>query len=378
MGAAAAGFKHEALLEWDADSCAALRINSLRENGNLHPRQILEGDIRNHSFSTYKDQIDLVSGGPPCQPFSIGGKHKGFDDNRDMFPEAARVVSEVGPKAFVFENVRGLLRESFSEYFEYVILRLSYPNETKGDKELWKEHLSRLERIHTKGNYSGLHYKVLYRLLNAANYGVPQKRQRVFIVGFRSDIEEAWNFPLETHSEEALLVSKWITESYWDENEVPLRKRPKVADTEAKRLIRVMPTLQYRWRTVRDTIADLPDPKSEHAAIVHGHRFQPGARPYKGHTGSLLDLPAKTLKAGDHGVPGGENMLSLPDGSFRYFTVRESARLQTFPDDYIFPASWTESMRQIGNAVPVELAKIVMSSVRKALINNARPPSEKN
>jgi DNA (cytosine-5)-methyltransferase 1 len=76
-----------------------------------------------------------------------------------------------------------------------------------------------------------------------------------------------------------------------------------------------------------------------------------------------MDMPAKTLKAGDHGVPGGENMLALPDGKFRYFTVRESARLQTFPDGYVFHGSWTETMRQLGNAVPVRLARIVASSV---------------
>jgi DNA (cytosine-5)-methyltransferase 1 len=97
------------------------------------------------------------------------------------------------------------------------------------------------------------------------------------------------------------------------------------------------------------------------------HRFQPGARRYPGHTGSELDWPAKTLKAGDHGVPGGENMIAFADDSLRYFTVRESARLQTFPDWYAFPSSWTESMRQIGNAVPVTLARIIGSSIAKTL-----------
>lgn len=190
LGAAKAGFNHDALLEWDADSCNALRSNVARKDWKFGDWKILQGDIRDYTFSTFKNRVDLVSGGPPCQPFSIGGKHKGFKDTRDMFPQAARVVSEVAPKVFVFENVRGLLRESFSEYFDYVIFRLRYPEEVKGEKETWKEHLARLERIHTRGNYSGLHYKVLHRLINAANYGIPQKRQRVFIVGFRSDIEE--------------------------------------------------------------------------------------------------------------------------------------------------------------------------------------------
>jgi DNA (cytosine-5)-methyltransferase 1 len=119
---------------------------------------------------------------------------------------------------------------------------------------------------------------------------------------------------------------------------------------------------------VRDAISDLPDPENyELASLIPNHRFQSGAKSYKGHTGSLLDEPAKTLKAGDHGVPGGENMLARADGSVRYFTVRESARLQTFPDEYVFNGTWTETMRQLGNAVPVHLASVVVESVRQQL-----------
>jgi DNA (cytosine-5)-methyltransferase 1 len=124
------------------------------------------------------------------------------------------------------------------------------------------------------------------------------------------------------------------------------------------------------WRTVRDTLADLPDPERDprRAAEICNHQFQPGARTYPGHTGSPLDEPAKTLKAGVHGVPGGENMLSRPDGSVRYFSIRESARLQTFPDEYLFQGSWSETMRQLGNAVPVKLAHHVGSTVMEQLL----------
>ena len=82
----------------------------------------------------------------------------------------------------------------------------------------------------------------------------------------------------------------------------------------------------------------------------------------------MLDEPAKTLKAGDHGVPGGENTIALGDGRVRYMTVREAARMQTFPDSFFFPGSWTESMRQLGNAVPVALAEILSSSIKAKLI----------
>jgi DNA (cytosine-5)-methyltransferase 1 len=113
----------------------------------------------------------------------------------------------------------------------------------------------------------------------------------------------------------------------------------------------------------------LPDPERNpaEASGLSGHRFQPGARSYPGHTGSPLDDAAKALKAGVHGVPGGENMLARPDGSVRYFTVRESARLQTFPDSYRIEGVWSEAMRQLGNAVPVTLAERVARSVALAL-----------
>ncbi len=141
-----------------------------------------------------------------------------------MFPEAVRAVRELRPRCFLFENVKGLLRQSFATYFHYVILQLSYPLVARKKDEHWESHLSRLERIHTDG----------------------KERDR------------------------------------------------------------------------RDTVLN--------------HEFRDGARPCPGHTGSVLDEPSKALKAGDHVVPGGENMMALPDGTCRYHTVRESARVQNFPD----------------------------------------------
>ena len=123
------------------------------------------------------------------------------------------------------------------------------------------------------------------------------------------------------------------------------------------------------WQTVRDAIADLPSPRRHNS--FKNHVFVDGARAYVGHTGSRLDDPAKTLKAGAHGVPGGENMVVLPDGSVRYFTIREMARMQTFPDDYQFCGSWGQTIRQLGNAVPVRLAETIARSVAFALNRQA-------
>ncbi len=129
------------------------------------------------------------------------------------------------------------------------------------------------------------------------------------------------------------------------------------------------------WKTVRDAISDLPDPREgDHSPRIANHWLNPGARVYPGHNGSPLDDPAKVLKAGDHGVPGGENMLAYPDGEVRYFTVRECARLQTFPDEYVFMGSWTETMRQLGNAVPTLLGKVIAAAVYQRLQKFQRRP----
>ena len=208
-------------------------------------------------------------------------------------------------------------------------------------------------------------------MLNAADYGVPQRRERIFFVGFRSDIHVAWSFPKATHSRDVLLRSQWGTGEYWDRHAVSRRERPatparfaRFADDSAS-LFRES-VERAPWRTVRDAIADLGEPTRGGTRIAN-HVLQPGARSYAGHTGSPLDEPAKTLKAGDHGVPGGENMVRYPNGEVRYFSVRESCRLQAFPDDYVFEGSWTENMRQLGNAVPVTLGEVVLRSVRAAL-----------
>ena len=366
LGLHDAGFDPVAAVERDGDSCDTLRQNW---HGRLKSDvQIFGSDVRQLDFSEWQDKVELVSGGPPCQPFSIGGKHRGYRDDRDMFPAAVAVVRQVRPKAFLFENVRGLLRKSFSKYFGYILLQMHYPDLVKRAGEDWTAHLVRLEKHHTGGKEFGLRYRVVFRKINAADYGVPQHRERVLIVGFRWDIKEPWSFPDPTHSGEALEISKWITGEYWEEHNIQRYVRPPCPKNFDKgkygdpRLIAAR-----RWLTVRDALKGLPDPQLPAAAVFLNHKYQAGARKYTGHTGSLWDEPAKALKAGDHGVPGGENMLVYPRGAVRYFTVRESARIQTFPDWYGFNGSWTESMRQIGNAVPVKLAGLVGGSISNVL-----------
>jgi len=369
MGVSQAGFAPVAVVERDRYCCDTIRENQEKNLEPLVNWPLVQGDVRDFDYGEIGGDVDLVSGGPPCQPFSLGGKHRGYLDTRDMFPEAIRAVRELKPRAFLFENVKGLTRPAFANYFEYMRLQLAYPDLVKNSDETWTDHLAQLERHHTDGRGNAPAYRIVTRVLNAADYGVPQRRERVFIIGFRSDLGIEWNFPAPTHSREALLWDQWRTGKYWasmgiskPDDDSALR-----GGKSAQRL-RDQPETKP-WRTVRQALADLPDPEFEpEAASEHlNHKFQPGARSYPGHTGSPCDEPAKTLKAGDHGVPGGENMLRRSDGSLRYFSIRESARLQTFPDDYLFHGTWTESMRQLGNAVPVALAEVVAKSIRKLL-----------
>lgn len=372
MGVTLAGFESLAVIEWDHWACDTIRENQRRGYPLVADWPLWEGDVRDFDWSSIPEGIDLLAGGPPCQPFSMGGKHRAYGDKRDMFPATVEVVRALRPKSFIIENVKGLTRSSFANYYQYILLQLEFPEVIRGNNESWIDHLQRLQAEKTSGtlHISGLTYNVVPTLVNAADYGVPQKRERVFIVGFRSDLGVEWSFPHPTHSLDALLYSQWVTGEYWDRHGVKPYKRPIVPERFWARVSKLASRSVFfnekPWRTVRDGLMDIPDPQKHMRGFLN-HVFQDGAKVYPGHTGSPLDLPAKTLKAGDHGVPGGENMMVLENGDVRYFSVRESARLQTFPDGYVFHGSWTETMRQLGNAVPVALGRQVAASVARCL-----------
>lgn len=373
MGATLAGFESLAVVEWDRWACDTIRENQRKGYPLVQDWPLWEGDVREFDWSGLPEGVDLVAGGPPCQPFSMGGRHKAFGDKRDMFPATVEVVRQLRPKSFIIENVKGLTRASFHEYFQYIQLQLEFPEVSRRDGETWLEHLKRLQEEKTSGaqHFSGLTYNLFPVLVNAADYGIPQKRERVFIVGFRSDLGVEWSPPDPTHSWDALLYDQWVTGAYWERHRIPKSRRPAVPERLVNRVRKLEDSFlafdRKPWRTVRDALIDVPDPRKRGARFFHDHKFQDGARVYKGHTGSPLDLPSKTLKAGAHGVPGGENMMVRDDGSVRYFTVRESARLQTFPDGYTFHGAWGETMRQLGNAVPVALARAMACSVAEQL-----------
>lgn len=374
MGVTLAGFKSLAVVEWDRWACDTIRENQKRGYPLVSDWPLWEGDVRQFDWSSIPEGIDLLAGGPPCQPFSMGGKHRAFGDDRDMFPTTVDVVRRLKPKSFIIENVKGLTRSSFANYYQYILLQLEFPEVIRRSEESWMDHFKRLQTEKSSGilHETSLAYNVVPTLVNAADYGIPQKRERVFIVGFRSDLGVQWSFPKPTHGLDALIHDQWVTGSYWERHCVPRKHRPMIPPRflgRVRELDTLLPMfLEKPWRTVRDALIDLPAPSQEDAKGIPNHSRQEGARIYPGHTGSPLDLPAKTLKAGDHGVPGGENMMVFDNGEVRYFSARESARLQTFPDGFVFHGSWSETMRQLGNAVPVALGRQVASSVAARLV----------
>lgn len=359
LGLGAAGFRHDLMVEWDEAACRTIEHNKKNKIRPVRDWPLVKADARGMDYARFSGKIDLVAGGPPCQPFSIAGKHKGDTDHRDMWPVAVRAVREIRPRAFLFENVRGLLRPAFASYLRHIELSLSYPEIAQRDDEAWRAHLARLEKVAKGRGKSDLFYNVQIHPVDAADFGAAQNRKRVIFVGIRGDLAEEFVFPKATHSREALALDQSEKGEYWDRHRVSKKER----EICPSPVVLVSPRTKP-WRTVRDALNGLPDPTSRKNYFPN-HRFQPGARSYIGHTGSPLDQPAKALKAGDHGVPGGENMLRRPDGSVRYFTVREAARLQAFPDNFVFPddVPWSEAMRQLGNAVPVELASTVARTV---------------
>lgn len=361
LGLSRSGFHHDLMVEWNEEAVATIFHNRARRIKYVCEWPLEQGDVRKVDWRGFLGRLDLVAGGPPCQPFSIGGKHLGNEDSRDMWPEAIRAVRESRPRAFLFENVRGITRPVFAGYLHWILAHLRHPQLTRRPGESNGSHVFRLESLQVPDSY-----QVVVAQVNAANYGAPQKRHRVIIAGIRSDLGIELTPPAPTHSRERLLWDQWVSGEYWSRHGIssPSEKAISPADRPlviGLRLLQAPPTGKP-WVTVRDALFGLGEPNGK-----SNHVFQGGARIYAGHTGSLLDQPSKALKAGDHGVPGGENMMVRDDGSVRYFTTRESARLQGLPDSYQFPRSWTESMRQLGNAVPTQLAEAVGKWMAKAI-----------
>lgn len=159
LGLEQAGFRHVAAVEIDADACETLRINRPEWN-------VIQGDVHHYSAKEWHDKIDLLAGGVPCPPFSIAGKQLGADDERDLFPQALRLVAEASPAAVMLENVRGLATARFADYRQQVVDRLQE-----------------------------LGYTIHWQVVNASEHGVPQLRPRFILVGLRPEIDKHFEWP---------------------------------------------------------------------------------------------------------------------------------------------------------------------------------------
>lgn len=315
VGLEKAGLKCAVLNDFDKWACQTLRKN--RPNW-----KVLEGDIREFSFSEYRDQIDVVTGGFPCQAFSYAGKKLGLADARGtLFYEFARVVKEVNPPICIGENVRGLL------------------NHDKG--KTLAGMISVLDEI----GYNVVPVKVL----KAIHYNVPQKRERLILVGIRKDISVQFEYPKPY--KRIYNLSDALKKGDLFDSDVPHSEGAKYPKSKIE-VLDMVPQKGY-WR-------DLP---LEVQKAFMGGSFYLGG----GKTGIARrigwDEPCLTLTCS----PAQKQTERCHPEETRPFTVREYARIQTFPDDWQFAGSTAQQYKQIGNAVPVNLGKEVGYAIVKFL-----------
>ncbi|MGI8635020.1 MAG: DNA cytosine methyltransferase [Segetibacter sp.] len=253
-------------------------------------------NLTGHCFTSKLDitfeypKAEIIIGGPPCQPFSVGGNQNGINDARNGFPIFIDAVKKLQPKVFMFENVRGLLYTN-KWYFEQVL------NELRS-----------------------LGYIIDYRLLNAVDYGVPQNRERLFVIGHRSEFK----FPVKRH--------------------------PKVTVGEAIGDLMSTTPLESKYLTAAQNVYIA---KYEKASFCINPRDL------------YADRPARTLTCRNLAAATGDmQRVKLPDGRRRRLLIREAARLQSFPDWFEFTGNETSQYYQIGNAVPPLLAYSLAKSIK--------------
>ena len=292
LGLEQAGFEHVSLVELDSAACQTLRINRSHWC-------VTEGDIHHYSAETLRG-VELLAGGVPCPPFSKAGKQLGSEDERDLFPEAIRLVSECKPQAVMLENVRGLLDSVFDEYRAKIISDLKK-----------------------------LGYIAEWRLLNASDFGVPQLRPRVVFVALKKGAAEYFNWPSAQ-----TLPPPTVGEALFD---LMIANGWRGAQQWRERACDIAPTL------------------------VGGS---------KKHGGPDLG-PTRAKKAwASIGVDGMGIVDVAPEKDFigmPRLTVRMAARIQGFPDQWLFSGKKTAAYRQVGNAFPPPVAYAVGMQIQAAL-----------
>jgi DNA (cytosine-5)-methyltransferase 1 len=312
LGLHDAGFRPDLAVELKADACETFR--GVLPKVPLEPKPIGEFDFRRF------EGIDLIAGGPPCQPFSSGGKGLAADDHRDMIPEFIRAVGQARPRAFLMENVPALFGTTHADYLARVVQQLS-----------------------------ALGYDLTMGVLNAAEYGVPQKRRRGFLVGLRGG---HFRFPKPTHGPRG-------TQPFVPAGAVIARDAIRGEANESKVFYAKTPDLR-------------PSP-------YDGQLFNGGGRPIDlsapchtilasagGNKTHFVDTLDRVADYHTHLMRGGKPRVGALEGG-RRLTPEESALVQTFPPDMVFKGSRSSRYMQIGNAVPPVLARVLGEALRDAL-----------
>ena len=297
LGLAMAGFVHVALVEYEQEYCNVLKANRPEWN-------VICADVHKFDGHPYEG-VYLLSGGVPCPPFSVAGKQLGKDDERDLFPEAIRLIREIRPRAVMLENVRGFLDSGFEEYRDHIFTEIKK-----------------------------LGYVTHIKLLNASDYGVPQLRPRVVIVGIRKDQAGAFEYPQE-HPRESPTVGETLCDLMSQNGWKGAKKWAEGAD-------RIAPTL------------------------VGGSKKHGGP--------DLGPTRAKNAWA-ELGVDGKGIANEAPEQDFDgmpRLTSRMMARIQGFPDTWTFGSKKTIACRMIGNAFPPPVAQAVGIEIRRCLENAER------
>lgn len=313
LGLEKAGLKSVLLNEIDSHACKTLRKNRPEWN-------VVEGDVSKVDFTPYRDTVDVLAGGFPCQAFSYAGKKLGFEDTRGtLFFEFARAVKEINPKVLLAENVRGLLNHDDGRTLETI-----------------------------KNIITDLGYTLFEpRVLKAIFYKVPQKRERLIIVAVRNDLANGIDYEWPSSYNKILTLKDALKKGELYDSDVPESEGQKYPKRKAE-ILSMVPPGGY-WR-------DLPEDIQKEYMLKS---FYLGG----GKTGMARrlswDEPSLTLTC----APAQKQTERCHPEETRPLTVREYARIQTFPDDWVFEGPMSAKYKQIGNAVPVNLSFAVGKSV---------------
>ncbi|EPX3668039.1 DNA (cytosine-5-)-methyltransferase [Citrobacter koseri] len=313
LGLEKAGLKSVLLNEIDSHACKTLRKNRPEWN-------VVEGDVSKVDFTPYRNTVDVLAGGFPCQAFSYAGKKLGFEDTRGtLFFEFARAVKEINPKVLLAENVRGLLNHDDGRTLDTI-----------------------------KSIITDLGYTLFEpRVLKAIFYKVPQKRERLIIVAVRNDLANGIDYEWPSSYNKILTLKDALKKGELYDSDVPESEGQKYPKRKAE-ILSMVPPGGY-WR-------DLPEDIQKEYMLKS---FYLGG----GKTGMARrlswDEPSLTLTC----APAQKQTERCHPEETRPLTVREYARIQTFPDDWVFEGPMSAKYKQIGNAVPVNLSFAVGKSV---------------